>query len=260
MSTGLFVIRLGELPDQFFKDIAHVSGGDFLRGHISFGGIKLLQGHEQNATLYHQLHGVGKVKVIDDILDIGGEALQIGFKVDFRIVRVSDQLCKIVVAGIIEIKAGDTAQNSIPGRALNMLCVEFLCHLHNGCLGGLQSVIKTLQHGHRQNHFAVLMWFEQAHKVGGDFPDQIGFRLYICICLLLQLSHRHNRCSSLLDFPYECCRVTHVNIIGVDIDGFCHQRHSVLATVITGMGVDIQLPPIVINGNEVTHCNAGCFA
>ena len=133
-------------------------------------------------------------------------------------------------------------------------------HLNNSGLGRFQCIIKTLQHGHRQNHFAVLMWFEQAHKVGGDFPDQIGFRLYICICLLLQLSHRHNRCSSLLDFPYECCRVTHVNIIGVDIDGFCHQRHSVLATVITGMGVDIQLPPIVINGNEVTHCNAGCFA
>ena len=171
VSTSLLVIGLGEFPNQFLKDITHVSGGDLLRRHISFGGIKLLQGHEQNTTLYHQLHGVGEVEVIDNVLDIGREALQIGFKVDFHIVRISDQLCKIVVAGIIEIIARDTAQDTVPGSALHVLGIQLLRHLYNGRFGGLQCVIKTLQHGHRQNHFAILMWLEQAHQMGGNLPD-----------------------------------------------------------------------------------------
>ena len=171
MSTSLLVIRFGEFPDQFLKDITHVSGGDFLWGHIALCGVELLQGHEQNAALDHQLHGVGKVKVINDVLDIGGEALQIGFKVDFHIVRISNQLCKIVVAGIIEIIARDAAQDTIPGSTLHVLGIQLLRHLYNGRFGGLQCVIKTLQYGHRQNHFAILMRLEQAHQMGGNLPD-----------------------------------------------------------------------------------------
>ena len=164
------VIIQKQLPNQFLKDITHVSGGDFLRGHIALCGVELLQGHEQNAALDHQLHGVSEVEVIDNVLDIGREALQIGFKVDFHIVRISDQLCKIVVAGIIEIIARDAAQDTVPGSTLHVLGIQLLRHLYNGRFG-LQCVVKPLQYGHRQNHFAILMWLEQAHQMGGNLPD-----------------------------------------------------------------------------------------
>src|SRR5699024_9458681 len=90
-----------------------------------------------------------------------------------------------------ELEAGSAAQDAITGSALNVLGIQFLRHLHDSCLGGLQRIVKTLQHSHRKNYLAILMGLEQAHQVGSNFPDQVGFRLYICICLLLQLIHRH---------------------------------------------------------------------
>ena len=85
------------------------------------------------------------------------------------------------------------AEDTVTGSTLNMLGIQFLCHFNHRCLGGLQRIIKALQNGHGQNHLAVLVGLEQTHQVGGNFPDQIGFRLNIGICLLLQFIHRHNR-------------------------------------------------------------------
>ena len=75
VGTSLLVIGLGKFPNQLLKDIAHVRRGDLLRGHIRLGGVELLQGYKQNAALDHQLHGVGKVEVVDDVFDICGESL-----------------------------------------------------------------------------------------------------------------------------------------------------------------------------------------
>ena len=119
--------------------------------------------------------------------------MQIGIEVTLNIVGVGDQLGKIIVACVVEIVLRHTAQNTVTGSALDMLCVQLLCHLHNSSLGRLQSVIKTLQYGHGENDLAVLVGLEQPHQMGRNFPDQIGLRLYICICLLLHFIHRHNR-------------------------------------------------------------------
>ena len=88
MRAGLLVIGLGEFPDQFFKDIAHVGGGDLLWGHIGLCRVELLQSHKQHTALDHQLDCIGKVEILNDVLDIGGKAPQIGFKIRFYIVRV----------------------------------------------------------------------------------------------------------------------------------------------------------------------------
>ena len=119
--------------------------------------------------------------------------MQIGIEVTLNIVGVGDQLGKIIVACVVEIVLRHTAQNTVTGSSLDMLCVQLLCHLHNSSLGRLQSVIKTLQYGHGENDLAVLVGLEQPHQMGRNFPDQIGLRLYICICLLLHFIHRHNR-------------------------------------------------------------------
>ena len=88
MCASLLVIRFGEFSDQFFKNIAHVGRGDLLRGHIRFCRVELLQGHEQHTALDHQLDCIGKVEILNDVLDIGGKAPQIGFKIRFHIIRV----------------------------------------------------------------------------------------------------------------------------------------------------------------------------
>ena len=185
MGTSLFVIGLGEFPDQLLKNVAHVGGGDLVQRHIALAGVELLQGDKQNAALDHQLDGVGKVEVLDNVLDVGGKALKIGFKVAFHIVRLSNQLGKIKIAGVVEVETGNAAEDTITGSTLNVLCIQFFCHFHNGGLGFTEGVIKTLQHGHRQNHLAVLMGLEQANQMGGDLPDQVGFCADIGIRLLL---------------------------------------------------------------------------
>ena len=185
----MFVVRFGEFTDQFFKDIAHIGGGDFVRGHIALFGAELLQGHKQNAALYHQLDRIGKVKVFNNILYVRGKPLQIGVKVAFHVVRVCHQLGKVKVAGIIEIPLGDLAQNAVAGLALDLLLVQLSCHFHNGIFGGLQGIVKAFQHRHRQNDLAVFVGLEQAYQMGGNVPNQVGFCLYIRVCLVLQFLH-----------------------------------------------------------------------
>ena len=191
MGTSLLVIGFGEFPNQFLKNVAHVGGGDLIQRHIAFAGVELLQGDKQNAALDHQLDGVGKVEVLNDVLDIGGKALKIGFKVAFHIVRLSNQLGKIKIAGVVEVETGNTAEDTITGSTLNVLGIQFFCHFYNGRLGFAEGIIKTFQHGHGQNHLAVLMGLEQANQMGGNLPDQVGFCADIGIRLLLQFLHGH---------------------------------------------------------------------
>ena len=77
-----------------------------------------------------------------------------------------------------------------------MLGIQLFCHLHHGSLGGLQCLIKPLQHSHGEDDLAVLVGLEKAHQMGGDFPDEVGLGLYVGVGLLLQLVHRHSLVSS----------------------------------------------------------------
>ena len=95
----------------------------------------------------------------------------------------------VLVERIIKIITGDTAKDAIAGSTLNVLYIQLLCHLNNGIFGRLQSIVKTLQHGHRKNNLTVLVRLEKAYQVGRNFPDKIRFCLYICISLLLQFIH-----------------------------------------------------------------------
>ena len=201
MGTSLLVIGFGEFADQLFKNVAHVGRGDFFRGHIALAGIELLQGDVEDTALDHQLDGVGKVEVFDNVLDVGGKALKIGFKVAFHIVRLGNQLGKIKIAGVVEVETGNTAEDAVTGSTLNVLGIQFFCHFHNGRLGFAEGIIKTFQHGHGQNHLAVLMGLEQANQMGGDLPDQVGFCADIGIRLLLQFFHGH-RCFLPIFVPY----------------------------------------------------------
>ena len=123
--------------------------------------------------------------MLDNVLDVGGKALKIGFKVAFHIVRLGNKLGKIKIAGVVEVKTGNTAEDAVTGSTLNVLGIQFFCHFHNGRLGFAEGIIKTFQHGHGQNHLAVLMGLEQANQMGGDLPDQVGFCADIGIRLLL---------------------------------------------------------------------------
>ena len=185
VGTSLFVVGFGEFADQLFKNVAHVGGGDFLRGHIALAGIELLQGDVEDTALDHQLDGIVKVEVLNDVLDIGGKTLKIGFKVALHVVRLCHQPCKIEVAGVVEVVAGNAAEDAVTRSTLDVLRIQLLCHGDHSILGRLQGIVKTLQNRHRQNDLAVLVGLEQAHQMGGNLPDQVSLCTDVGIRLLL---------------------------------------------------------------------------
>lgn len=111
--------------------------------------------------------------------------MKIGFKVAFHIIRFGNQLGKIEIASVVEVEAGNAAEDTVTGCAFNVLRIQFLCHLHNSGLGFAERIVKTLQNAHRQNHLAVLMGLEQVDQMGGNLPDQVNFCADIGIRLLL---------------------------------------------------------------------------
>lgn len=191
--SGLLVIALGELADQLLKDIAHIRGSDALGAHIALRGGKLLQHHKEHLAADHRAHLIGKLEVLDNVLDVVGEALQVVVEVAFQIVRVAEQPAEGEAAGVVEAVTGGLAEDAIPRFAHNAARIQRLCHRNNLVLGGQQRVIKTLEHGHGQNHLPILVRLEQADQMGGNLPDEVGLFLYIGIRLLLQLANRHLR-------------------------------------------------------------------
>ena len=108
-----------------------------------------------------------------NILDIGREPSQIVPEVGFDVIRVSQQLFKCELAGIVELITGSLGQKAInDGQLLDLFILCQDCFV-----GGKQTVVETFNHGHRKDYKSVLMGLKGATEHICHIPDH---RCFFC--------------------------------------------------------------------------------
>ena len=108
-----------------------------------------------------------------NILDIGREPSQIVPEVGFDVIRVSQQLFKCELAGIVELITGSLGQKAInDGQLLDLFILCQDCFV-----GGKQTVVETFNHGHRKDYKSVLMGLKGTTEHICHIPDH---RCFFC--------------------------------------------------------------------------------
>ena len=101
--TGFSIF--GELSDQFFKDVAHTHVVDGNRIQIQFR--ECFDYRKQAVVLVHFVDLLVKIQTLDNILNICRETLDVRLEVCSQMVRVVDQFSQVIIAGGIELVAGN---------------------------------------------------------------------------------------------------------------------------------------------------------
>ena len=70
-------------------------------------------------------------------------------------------------AGVVELVTGSTGQEAVN----NLQVLDLLILLQHLVMGGQQTIVKSLNHGHRQNNQAIFVGFERANEGVGHIPD-----------------------------------------------------------------------------------------
>ena len=158
---------------QVFKDVPAVNSTYFVRAEIALWRRKLLDDKVEGVALHHSLDDVVKIEFGQNILDIGREPSQIVPEVGFDVIRVSQQLFKCELAGIVELITGSLGQKAInDGQLLDLFILCQDCFV-----GGKQTVVETLNHGHRKDYKPVLMGLKGATEHICHIPDH---RCFFC--------------------------------------------------------------------------------
>jgi hypothetical protein len=91
-SPALFVVLFVELTDQFLEHITHTQIGErrqtiavvifpFLGRQIDIRRGEFLQHIEQHILARHVVHLILEIELVDDLFDVGAEAVQIFFHI-----------------------------------------------------------------------------------------------------------------------------------------------------------------------------------
>lgn len=171
VSSGFLAKALGEPPHQVLKDVAAVHGTDLVRAKIALLGAELLDNEVEGVALYHPLDDVVKVELCQHILCVGRKAGQVIPEVGFNVVRVSQQGLEGEPAGVIELVTGGLLQKAVDDLQLFHLFVG----VQHCLMGGQQTVVEPLHHGHGQNDQTVLVGLERPTQHIGYVPDHGGF-------------------------------------------------------------------------------------
>ena len=137
---------------------------------------------------------VAELEVVEDVLDVGREAVEISFEVGGELLAAGAgfEIAQGEFRGVVEGLAGGLSQ----GRVLfnDAGGVESVLHAKDGLLAVFQHCIEAAQHGHRQDDVAVLAaHVEVAQHVVSDAPDVVRNPTQITIA-------RHN-----LPYPSKGC-------------------------------------------------------
>ena len=185
--AGLFVVLLVEAPHQLFEDGAHavvveagtphraVSVQNRRRAQVDVGGGQLLDQRAEGVGFGQARDLVAELEVVEDVLDVGREAVEIRFEVGGELLAAGarPQVAQGERGGVVEGLAGGLSQ----GRVLfnDARGVKGGFHAKDGLLAVFQHRIEAAQHGHRQYDVAVFAaHVEVAQDIVGDAPDVVG--------------------------------------------------------------------------------------
>ena len=185
----LLVVLLVEAPDQFLEDRAHavvveagvpdraVGVAHRGRAQVDVGGGQLLDQRAQGVGPGESLYLVAELEVVEDVLHAGREPVEPGPEVGLELLAVGAgaQVAQGELRGVVEGLTRDLPQGRIllddPGF------VEGGLHVQNRLLAVLQHRVEPAQHGHGQDHVAVVAVLaahvEVAQDVVGDAPDVV---------------------------------------------------------------------------------------
>ena len=198
VGTGLFVVAFRETLDEILENIAHVHGRDLFRFHIGIFCAEIRNHLIEQTGIGHALHLRKEIHARQNVDDVIGKTIEVCFKIDLDVIRVSFELLKGVFAGVVKtVVASRFAQKHI----LDGQMLDALVGFNNGIVIGQQAIMETLHNDHGQNDKAVLMGLVCAKKRIGYIPDERCFFLNVNSNLLNPLIDIHRRIA-----PYESVR------------------------------------------------------
>ncbi len=77
--SGLLAALFREAPQQFLVDVAHLQPGELVRAELQF--LVLIQDRGEPVVLHHLADGGAVVEVLDDVVNVLGEAVDVGAEV-----------------------------------------------------------------------------------------------------------------------------------------------------------------------------------
>ena len=183
----LLVVLLVEAPDQLLEYRAHAvvvepgmpdrAVGVLHRGgtQVDVGRGELLDQRAQRVGLRQPRDLVAELEVVEDVLHVGGEPVEPSPEVGLELlsVRAGAQVPQGELRCVVEVLFGHCSQRAILLDDASVIEQRF--HLDHVLLGVFQHGVQSAQHGHRQDHVAVLAAdVEVPQDIVRDAPDVVG--------------------------------------------------------------------------------------
>ena len=182
----LLVVLLVEAPDQLLEDRAHAvvveagvpdrAVGAVHRGRaqVDVGGGQLLDQRAEGVGPGEPRDLVAELEVVEDVLHVGREAVEPGAEVGLQLLGIGAgaQVFQGEIRGVVEVMPRGLPQGLVLVNQADI--VEGGLHVEDRLLAVLQHRVEPAQHGHGEDHVAVLAAHVQvAQDVVGDAPDVV---------------------------------------------------------------------------------------
>ena len=186
MLSGLLVVLLVEAPHQLLKDRAHgvvvesglklvaLSVANRLRAEVDRRVEQFVDQVTERVGFREPRDLVAELEVVEDLLDVGREAIEVGDEVGSQLLAVGavaeilESELRVVVEGLF----GSIAQRLV--LVVDPRLVKQGFGLQNRLLGRFEHRVEAAQHDHGQDHVAVLApHVEVAQNVVGYRPDEV---------------------------------------------------------------------------------------
>ena len=172
--AGRLVGEFGELADQLLEDEAHLGVVDDVG--VEVDGGEFLGDQIEQVGLGEPVDLDGELEALENVADVGREALHIGRQVLAHVVLVADELLQVEGGRVVEALPGLAQEERLRVEPGLLLVRQLRQHRR---LGRLQHAIETAQHGEGQNDLAVVRLLVVAAQKVGDRPDEGRKRLVV---------------------------------------------------------------------------------
>ena len=183
--AGLLVVLLVEAADQLLENRAHrvvvevreadgaVVREDGAGREVDRGRDELLDDGAEDAGLVHRGELLAELELLEDLLDVGREAVEVGLEVGEEALGrgAGDEVAQDEGRIVAERLAGGLAEGG--GLVGDAGRVEPRLEVEHGLLGGLEHRVEAADDRHREDDVAVLAAdVDVAEAVVGDAPDE----------------------------------------------------------------------------------------